>query len=205
MKRIGLVASVVFLLSVWVAFWLYGPIAIPVALGGALLVVGLILALRHQSAPTGGKDYLWAELGALVGALLAAVPAGMVFGLFVIEFWEQVAEGDLYLNIEFTAAAAIVMLGSSFGCGLTLKKAGYSAATRTAGILFGLLLIIFLIAVASTAPGFELFEIPASLLSPAALIPLLMPLLARWLTRFSTARRTRAKFLRSRRGFREPS
>src|SRR5688572_19406565 len=98
------------------------------------------------------------------------------------------------------------MLGSSFGCGLTLRKAGgIFGPQQGPRILFGLLRIIFLIAAASTAPGFELFEIPASLLLPATLIPVLMPLLARWLTRFSTARRTRAQLTQVEGGFREPS
>jgi hypothetical protein len=133
------------------------------------------------------KEYLWAELGALLGAVLAVPSAVGVNYLVLLAFQGFITGYDLdpFLSIGLTTGVVVLILGSSFGCWFALRRAGYPAARKAARLLFLLLLVTYLAAVASTGPGFdfELVDAPAKLLPPATFVPLVMPLVATWITR----------------------
>lgn len=134
--------------------------------------------------PAKAKEYLWAELGALVGAVLA-VP--LAVGVLRIEFWvfrsESLEDLSRFIEIGLSTGVGVLVLGSTFGCWFALRRAGYPAALKIAGMLFLLLLVTYLAAVASTGPGFdfELVDAPAKFVPPATLVPLATPLVATWI------------------------
>lgn len=148
-------------------FWIVGVVA-----------VLLLLFLRAAKA----KEYLWAELGALLGAVLAVPLAAVVFliGLQVLRF-ESLEDLDRSIKIGLAAAVTVLILGSSIGCWFSLRRAGYPEPKAAARMLFLLLLVTYL---AGVAPGsgvdFEPVDAQAIL---ATLVPVVMPLVATWITR----------------------
>jgi hypothetical protein len=119
------------------------------------------------------KEYVWAEVGALLGAILS-----VAFAVVVVVLFRGYLPGDLEKALQIALIALFVMLtlGSSFGCWIALKKAGHYAPKKVAGMLFLLLLVMFLAAVASTQEGFpkrgfhfedfEVQNVPEKLLPP---------------------------------------
>jgi hypothetical protein len=127
--------------------------------------------------PTRAKVYLWAELGALLGAVLAFPLAVGVLRLgirvFGFDSLEDLARSAV---IGLTTGALVLILGSSIGCWFALRKAGFPAARSAARMLFLLLVVFYLAAVIATKEG------RVSVLVPAILIPFVMPPLATRIT-----------------------
>lgn len=121
--------------------------------------------------------YLSGELGALLGGVLAAPLAAVVvyggLGLFAFESLEDVGRRVVLL---LTIAALVLIVGSSIGFRFALTRAGFPAAKRAARVLFLLLFVFNLAAVAATR------EDRVSVLMPVILVPFAMPPLAIWLT-----------------------
>ena len=149
-------------------FWIVGVVA-----------VLLLLFLRAAEA----KEYLWAELGALLGAVLAVPLAAVAFliGLQVFDSSQSLEDLDRSIKLGFAAAVGVLVLGSSIGCWFALRRAGYPAPKAAARMLFLLLLVTYL---AGIAPGSGVdFEPVDALAILATLVPVLMPLVATWVTR----------------------
>jgi hypothetical protein len=127
--------------------------------------------------PPRSKDYLWAEVGALLGAV-ASVPvaAGVVQIILLVFGYESLEDLARSVAIGLGAGALLLILGSSFGCWYGLKRAGYPAAKSAARMFFLLLVVFYLSAVVATKEG------RASVLLPAIVVPFAMPLLATWIT-----------------------
>lgn len=131
------------------------------------------------------KHYLWAELGALLGAIAAVPSAVGLLYLVVLGFHGESLEGlSVAVLWGFTIGISVLMAAASFGCWFALRRVGHPAPKMVAGMMMLLLVVTYLAAVASTAPGGDLQyeDVPAKFLPPDTLVPLAMPLVATWIT-----------------------
>jgi hypothetical protein len=135
---------------------------------------------RHMGrsvSATKGNVYLLGELGALVGAVLAApLAAGVVYGGVGLSGFETLEDLARRVVILLTIGALVLIIGSSIGFWFALRRAGFSAAKRAARMLFLLLFAFNLAAVAATR------EDRVPVLLPVILVPFVLPPLATWVT-----------------------
>ncbi|HET6770721.1 MAG TPA: hypothetical protein VFH75_03675 [Actinomycetota bacterium] len=123
------------------------------------------------------NEYVWAEIGSLLGAVVSFPVAAVVFvSVFLGVGFERLEDLTRTGIISFAAGTLVLIVGSALGCGFALRKAGYPLAREAARLHF-LLLFVFLLA----AVGFT-SEHRDSIASEATLVPLVMPLLATWVT-----------------------
>jgi hypothetical protein len=128
-------------------------------------------------SPPRANEYVWAEIGALVGAVLVLPFAAAVFGaVFVGVGFERLEDLTRTGIISFAAGTFALIVGSAIGCGFALRKTGYPLANGAARLHF-LLLFVFLVA----AVGFTSEE-RDSIAVEATVVPLVMPLFATWVT-----------------------
>ena len=128
-------------------------------------------------SPPGANEYVWAEIGALVGAVLAfPFTAGVFVAVFAAVGIERLEDLTRTGIISFAAGTLVLILGSALGSWFALRRAGYRFASQAARIHF-LGLFVFLLA----AVGFTSEE-RDSIGVEATLVPLVMPLLATWVT-----------------------
>jgi hypothetical protein len=145
---------------------------VALAFGAPLVFVYVMSRLP----PAKAKEYLSAELGALLGAALAVPLAASVF-LIVFRF-ESLEDLDRSIKMGLAGGVVTLILGSSIGCWFALRRTGYPAPKKAAGMLLLLLLVTYLAAVTpGSGVDFEPLNAQAIL---AALIPLVMPLVATW-------------------------
>jgi hypothetical protein len=123
------------------------------------------------------NEFIWAELGSLLGAALAfPFAAGVFFVVFMLVGLESLEDLTRTGIISFAAGTLVLMVGSSLGTRFGLRKAGYPLA-GSAGRLHFLLLFVFYAA----AVGFTSEE-RDSIATEVTLVSLVMPLLATWVT-----------------------
>jgi hypothetical protein len=127
------------------------------------------------------RGYLWAEVGAIAGTVVAGIPASILLGVAISAvLFEDVS--DLYLATLLAAAFGVTFTGAAFGCWFALRRHDLPGAGRTALSLALLLSSLYAI-------GWVLvlrFDLPENLEEHgflwlfAACYPL-TPLAARWL------------------------
>jgi hypothetical protein len=120
------------------------------------------------------RGYLWAELGALGGAVVTGVPAGVAWGGAILPFLFS-ADG-WYLVMVSGLALAVAAAGAAFGCRWALRRKGLPAAERTAVVLAALLTLLYLIGLWSSDTWLQ-----SDLLPYLTAVAPLTPLSARWL------------------------
>lgn len=123
-----------------------------------------------------GRGYVWAQVGAVGGAIAAGIPAGAAWiaaiGPFLFEEWSE----GWYFVFVTGAALTLVIAGSAFGCRFALRRKALPAAERTALLLAILLGVLYMIALWSSDT-----ELQSDLLPYLAAGAPFMPLVARWL------------------------
>jgi hypothetical protein len=111
----------------------------------------------HRRAPVSlpkTNEYVWAEIGALVGAVLAFPFAAVVFvAVFMGVGFERLEDLTRTGIISFGAGTLVLIVGSALGCWLALRKAGYPLASSAARMHFLLLFVFLVAAVGSPARG----------------------------------------------------
>jgi hypothetical protein len=128
------------------------------------------------------RGYLWAEVGAIAGTVIAGIAAFVLLLRVAISriLFEDVS--DLYLATLLAAAFGVTFTGAALGCWFALRRHGLPGAGRTALSLALLLSSLYAI-------GWVLvlrFDLPENLEEHgflwlfAACYPL-TPLAARWL------------------------
>lgn len=120
------------------------------------------------------SGYLWTEIGAVLGAVAAGIPAaiGWVAAVFPVLF----SSDGWYLVFVTGVALAIVIVGSALGCRFALRRRRLPAADRTAMLLAILLTILYALGFWSSGT-----ELQSDLLPYLAASAPVMPLVARWL------------------------
>ncbi len=118
--------------------------------------------------------YLWTEIGAVLGAVVAGIPAAVGWGAAVFPF--LFSSDGWYLVFVTGVALAIVIVGSAVGCRFALRRRGLAAADRTALLLAVLLAVLYVVGFWSSGT-----ELQSDLFPYLTALAFLMPLVARWL------------------------
>lgn len=118
--------------------------------------------------------YVWAEVGALAGAIATGIPAGLAWAAAVAPF--LFSSDGWYLVASTAVALALVIVGSAFGCRFLLRRRNLPEADRTALILGLLLAALYAIGFWSSDT-----ELQSDLLPYLTALAPLMPLVARWI------------------------
>jgi hypothetical protein len=127
------------------------------------------------------KGYLWAELGALAGAVIAGIPAVVAGGAAIGPVIMEVDGWYLVLVIGLVLGA--IGVGSAFGCRFALRRKALDLPDRTAFLLAVLLGALYLVALWSSDTWLQ-----SDLLPYLGIAAPFMPLVARWLARAGSRR-----------------
>jgi hypothetical protein len=119
------------------------------------------------------NGFVAAELGALMGALIAGLPSGLVAILLLGNLAFADVPDWILISIS-TIAVAMIVGGSCLGCRWLLNRRGFDGSSATALTLVGLLAFLYLVGALSSGTALQ------SRLFPwlAAAAPA-MPLIAR--------------------------
>lgn len=121
----------------------------------------------------GFTGYLWAEVGALTGALVLAVPVGLLWAAAVLPF---MFEYDEFVGFATGLAIGLVGVGAVLGCRFALRRKALGGGNRTSGALAVVLAGLFLIGWWSSNTSLQ-----SDLLPYLTAVTPLAPLLARWI------------------------
>lgn len=125
-------------------------------------------------AATTRSGYLWTEIGAVLGAVVAGIPAVIAWAVAV--FPVLFSSDGWYLVFVTGVALAIVIVGSALGCRFALRRRGLPAADRTSLLLAMLLAVLYVVGFWSSDT-----ELQSDLFPYLTALAPLMPLVARWL------------------------
>lgn len=126
-----------------------------------------------MAAKRASTGYLWSEVGAVIGALVFAVPVGIIWAAAVLPF---MFEYDELVGFATGLAIVLVGVGAVLGCRFALRRRALAGANRTAVTLAALLGLLFVAGWWSSNTSLQ-----SDLLPYLTAVSALAPVGARWI------------------------